>query len=464
MVWGGRDSYDDCPLLETGTSVDRYQIEAPLGRGGMGQVYRAFDTRLRRPIALKILHDTISPDAMMRLVREARLAASLSHPNIVAVFDVGEDRGLAYMAMELLHGRQLRELMRVPIPVPDKLRWLVEIARGLAAAHGAGLVHRDVKPQNVMVTASAAKILDFGIAKEIDEAAVKRTALLPSLRTQPGFSMGTPRYMAPEVLRGEYPSDSLTDQFAWGLVACELLVGSLPRREDLEGGRWTPPRIATPDVSARAASVIERTLADDRRERFASMSELADALDACARPLPRTEPQVALESPISPPGADDELIPVSIPDGRGSAAATRMFPVYTPEPERVARASSGGEQPRSSQRQSVAPVAVREPTPEVLAPLVDAALGELAFAVPGAFRRAVAIVTLDVDGGKARFFVQLVATDERGELWTPDASMDVVRAAAETISADARDGNGRWMRLVLALQHGSREASVVSIV
>jgi serine/threonine protein kinase len=416
-------------VRKPGEIIDRYRIEAEIGRGGMGHVYRAYDSRLRRVIALKVMNESLSPEGMTRLVREARLTASLSHPNIVAVFDVGDHEGLPYMAMELVEGRQLRHALRAPVSIEEKLRWLADIARGLDAAHRAGVIHRDVKPQNVMVTSSCAKILDFGIAKELDDAARKRTALLPSLQTQPGYAMGTPQYMAPEVLRGESPSDARTDQFSWGMLAYELFAGRPAKRDDIERGvRWKPPSLEGLHLPPRVASVIERTLAVDPDDRFSSLADVAGAIDATSSPLPRTAPQPAAAEPI---------------EDRAIGMPTRLFAVKTPKQVKTA--------------------SIRDPSRALLQPFADAALADLGTAVPNGFKQAVVIVTLDVEKGKARFFAQLVATDEHGDLWTPEASMDLVRAAGTLIAEDARDGNGRWQRLVVKLIGGSRKPIVVDV-
>lgn len=467
--------------FQPGAVIDRYRLESILGRGGMGQVYRAFDLRLRRPIALKILHETLSAEAMSRLVREARLVASLNHPNIVAVYDVGEHEGMPFMAMELVDGQQLRHLVGAPVSHHEKVRWLADVARGLDAAHRAGLVHRDVKPQNVMVTTSGAKVLDFGIAKELD-AGRNATALLPSMRTQPGFSMGTPQYMAPEVLRGERESDARTDQFSWGLVAYQVLAGEPARRNDLETGvGWTPPRLQLEGLE-RIAAVIERTLAEDCQSRFPSMFDVVTALEAGALPLPRTVAQgqrssspnrAAMSMPAStrslePPQVVQPTAPVSRAETSETSAPrfapTRLFPIHAPE---VAKRKSDTPPRKSHRPQPMSeppPTAVvREPARAVLQPLADACVAELMHAVPVGFRKAVAIVTLDIEKNKARFFCQIIATDETGEMWAPDASMDLVRAAGSFIAADARDGNGRWQRLVLRLQRGMREAVVTDV-
>src|SRR5262249_27637440 len=147
---------------------DRYVIEGTLGTGGMGEVYSALDTRLQRRVALKVLRastDGTSRERTVRMLREARAAAALQHPHVAAVFDTGEASGTVFIAMELVRGRSLRSLLRgAPAAMAQRIRWLTHIARGLSAAHDAGIVHRDVKPENVIVTEEGvAKVLDFGI-------------------------------------------------------------------------------------------------------------------------------------------------------------------------------------------------------------------------------------------------------------------------------------------------------------
>ena len=233
------------PLLSPGDTFDRYKIEALLGEGGMGQVYRVHDTRLHRNVALKFLRidasaehgsspQEVTAEAVHRLVREARAAAALDHPNAVSVYDVGEHDGIAYLAMELITGRSLRALIGDPeIPWTTRLKWLVDVARALAAAHAKGLVHRDIKPDNVMVRDDGVvKVLDFGIARRVRlPSAIAANPFDTSgglvTLTGKGNVVGTPCYMAPEQMRGE-AMDGRADQFAWGVVAYELLTGSLP--------------------------------------------------------------------------------------------------------------------------------------------------------------------------------------------------------------------------------------------
>ncbi len=235
--------------LAPGDHVDRYEIVRLLGAGGMGEVYEAHDPRLQRRVALKVLRRTgadgepASPgaeadgDRGARLLREARLAAALEHPGVVAVYDVGEVaepdslKGTTYLAMELIAGHSLRAYVGdASVSVRQRVRWLAEVARALAAAHWRGLVHRDVKPENVMIREDGVvKVLDFGIAKRthaIVEVGSTGGLQLPTI-TGHGVAVGTPHYMAPEQMRGE-PLDGRADQFAWGVTAYELLAGELP--------------------------------------------------------------------------------------------------------------------------------------------------------------------------------------------------------------------------------------------
>src|SRR5437899_2703641 len=191
--------------FQRGTRFGRFVAEAFLGSGGMGEVYRAFDTVLERPVALKVLaSDTGSREGSSRILREARAAAALVHPNVVAIYDVGEHEGVAYLAMEYVAGSPLRAWIGAPITLGARLRILLDVARALAAAHEAGLVHRDVKPENVMIRGDGAvKVLDFGIARR------PRAGVSPFADTEQisghtaGGVTGTLAYMAPEQMRAE---------------------------------------------------------------------------------------------------------------------------------------------------------------------------------------------------------------------------------------------------------------------
>jgi tRNA A-37 threonylcarbamoyl transferase component Bud32 len=257
-------------LLSAGQTFARYVIEAPIGEGGMGEVYRAFDEKLRRKVALKVLHpDLAMPDAAARLVREARAAAALAHPNTIAIYDLGEIDGTVFLVMELVSGAPLRAYVGdASVPVARKLRWLVDIARGLGAAHGAGLVHRDVKPTNVMISDEGiVKVLDFGLAKAIETS---------SFHTDAGLVVGTPRYMAAELFTG-MAADARSDQYAYGVTAYELLSGAYPG--SAMGAVPAALDTIVPEVGPRVARVIARTLSRAPGDRFGTMSEVANALE-----------------------------------------------------------------------------------------------------------------------------------------------------------------------------------------
>lgn len=288
-------------MLQPGSRFERFVVEDVLGQGAMGCVYRATDTRLQRRVALKVLAP--DPDsgalpmeaseAIHRMRREALASAKIDHPNAVQVFDVGEFQGCPYIAMELINGRTLRSYQGAhDVPWTLKLRWLIDTAKALGAAHRVGLVHRDVKPDNVMIRDDGVvKVLDFGIVRAVsDEALSASTSGVHKWTklTVDGRILGTPAYMAPEQLNAT-PLDGRSDQFSWGVMAYELFVGSLPwdtsskitalfvtilTQEVLDmpgpGGSALPSGV-------RAA--ILKTLKKNPKERFSSMEELIATLE-----------------------------------------------------------------------------------------------------------------------------------------------------------------------------------------
>src|SRR5688572_1203183 len=217
--------------LNSGTRLGPYEIVAPIGAGGMGEVYRARDTRLERTVAVKVLpsHLALSPDSRQRFEREARTISQLSHPHICALYDVGREGETEYLVMEHLEGETLAErLARGPLPLEQTFRFGVQIADALEKAHRQGIVHRDLKPGNVMITKSGVKLLDFGLAKVLAPASstVDLTALPTQAApvTREGTLLGTFQYMAPEQLEGR-EADARTDIFAFGCLLYEMATG-----------------------------------------------------------------------------------------------------------------------------------------------------------------------------------------------------------------------------------------------
>ena len=274
--------------LPRGARLGPYEVLGPLGAGGMGEVYRARDTRLGREVALKVLPDEVSSDRqrLARFQAEARMASSLSHPNIITIHDVGESDGTSFIVMELAEGRTLRSLLASgPLAIRRLLEVGVQIADGLAKAHAAGMVHRDLKPENVMLTGDGlVKILDFGLAR-LDPAtppsASDEQTTLERL-TQPGTVVGTVGYMSPEQTSGE-AVDFRSDQFALGAILYELATARAPfqRRTAAETLtailREEPQAVSSlnPQTPPGFARIVERCLAKDPSRRYASSLDLA---------------------------------------------------------------------------------------------------------------------------------------------------------------------------------------------
>ncbi len=223
-------------MLATSTRLGPYEIVAPLGAGGMGEVYRARDTRLGREVAVKVLPESLASntDRQARFGREARAVAALSHPNILAIHDYGTHGAVVYAVMELLEGETLRErLVKGPLPWREAVEMGAAIADGLAAAHAKGIVHRDLKPENLFLTNDGrVKILDFGLARvEPISSAQDETSPYVPPPTDPGIVMGTAGYMSPEQVRGQQ-ADARSDIFSFGCVLYEMVTGGRGGFED----------------------------------------------------------------------------------------------------------------------------------------------------------------------------------------------------------------------------------------
>ncbi|HKC26346.1 MAG TPA: serine/threonine-protein kinase, partial [Thermoanaerobaculia bacterium] len=266
--------------------IGPYEVLEKLGEGGMGVVYRARDSRLGRELAIKVLPSewTADPDRLARFAQEARAASALNHPNIVTVYDVGRERETSYLALELVVGASLRELLGEPLPAKRALAIAAQIAEGVAAAHASGIVHRDLKPENIMVTREGlVKILDFGLAKLVAPLSDGASALATVSRaTMEGTVLGTIGYMSPEQATGK-PVDFRSDQFSFGAILYEMLSGrrafhgaSAP--ETLAAIIREEPEPIDSSVPAPLRWVVERCLAKDPEERYASTRDLAHDL------------------------------------------------------------------------------------------------------------------------------------------------------------------------------------------
>jgi WD40 repeat protein len=287
-----------------------YRVLRELGRGGMGVVFLAEDSVLRRPVALKVLKGDLAADAAsrQRFLREARLAAAIEHDHIVPVYQIGEDRGVIFLAMPLLRGETLADRLRreKSLPLPEVLRIGREVAAGLAAAHERGLIHRDVKPANLFLEAGSGrvKILDFGLARREAPAGNYDTAPL----TQEGAIVGTPGFMAPEQARGG-KVDHRCDLFSLGCVLYTLACGELPFKGTdmiamllaVTTEQPRPPRECNPALPPVLSDLVLRMLAKDPVERPQSAAEVVAALRAMDRPGPPTEPLHATAILPAPP-------------------------------------------------------------------------------------------------------------------------------------------------------------------
>src|SRR5258706_1583016 len=266
--------------LSPSTRLGPYEILATLGAGGMGEVYRARDTRLGRDVAIKVLPAFFAavPERLRRFELEARTTGMLNHPNILAVYDIGTHEGSPYLVTELLEGETLRHML--PVARRKALDFAGQICQGLAAAHAKGVTHRDLKPENLFVTTDGrVKILDFGLAKVNSDLEGSETAAAGG--TTPGAALGTAGYMSPEQVRGK-TADSRSDLFSLGAILYEMFSGqrAFQRESAVESMnailKEDPPPLAEPGLER----VVRRCLEKLPEQRFQSASDLAFAMDA----------------------------------------------------------------------------------------------------------------------------------------------------------------------------------------
>ncbi len=297
--------------LNANTRFDHYEIIAPLGKGGMGEVYRAKDTRLNREVAIKVLPPSVAADheRLLRFEQEAKAASALNHPNIITIHEIGSAMIGAdvshYITTELINGQTLRQYLKTErLPLTTALDIGIQITSALAAAHEAGIIHRDIKPENIMVRRDGiVKVLDFGLAKltekrgrwgereRLGEDDATLALSLPPL-TIPGAVMGTPRYMSPEQARGQ-KVDARTDLFSLGIVLFELIAGKPPFEGDspievISAILVHEPaslKLLRPEVPVKLERAIQQTLRKEREQRYASAQELLHDLKACKQEL-----------------------------------------------------------------------------------------------------------------------------------------------------------------------------------
>ncbi len=288
-----------------GVLAGRFHIEARLGAGGMGEVYRARDTTLRRLVAIKRTQHAASEADRKRFLHEGQRASALNHPGIAAIYDVFTDAGEVYLVMEYIEGENLRSRLTRPISESDFRRIAIESAAALAAAHDKGILHRDIKPENIMLTTSGAhpgqvKLLDFGLAQQAtDETGLLETA---TMLTVAGMLAGTPQYMSPEVLNGQ-PADRRSDIFALGVVFYEMLSGHHPFAAPTPTAMigqvlHQPPRPLGPGVPAPFAAIVNRALAKSPADRYQTAHEIVHDLNH-----PDSVPPVARPSSAAAPAA-----------------------------------------------------------------------------------------------------------------------------------------------------------------
>src|ERR1039457_6295452 len=272
-----------------GRTISHYEITEKLGEGGMGVVYKARDSRLKRFVALKVLppEKVADPERKQRFVREARAASALNHPNIVTVYDIDQSDGIDFIAMEYVEGKTLDEVIgRKGLKLNEALKYAVQIADALARAHAVGIVHRDLKPGNVMVTAEGrVKVLDFGLAKLTEPAPVgpEDTTVTAERSTESGRVVGTASYMSPEQAEGE-KVDARSDIFSFGSVLYEMLTGRRAFRRDsrtltLAAILHQEPPALPEGAPSELERVVARCLRKDPARRFQTMADLRVALE-----------------------------------------------------------------------------------------------------------------------------------------------------------------------------------------
>ena len=425
--------------LAAGTRLGPYEILSSIGAGGMGEVYRARDRKLDRDVAIKVLPQSVAadPDTLARFEREAKAVAALSHQNILAIFDFGDQDGVAYAVMELLEGETLRaKLDTGPIPQKQAVDYALQVAKGLSAAHEKGIVHRDLKPENLFISRDGhLKILDFGLAKRVEAVAPGQETSAPtgSGHTQPGTVMGTMGYMSPEQVKG-LPVDHRSDIFSFGVILYELLSGRKAFRRETNAEtmaailRDEPSDLSEPgrSVSPALERVVRHCLEKDRDHRFQSARDIAFNLsDPSAPPEVSSAPKAAV-----PPGPS------------GFRIAVLPFKCGTSDADMLALADGMSEEIVSGLSRF-----------RYLSVVANASADGARYVVEGSLRRG---------GSDLRVTAQLVDTQTGARLWSETYRRDLQAAGlfkvqddvAGRIVATVADGYGV---LVHSIRAASRE-------
>jgi serine/threonine protein kinase/Tol biopolymer transport system component len=441
--------------LAAGTRLGPYEILSPLGAGGMGEVYRAKDTRLDRSVAIKVLpsHLSASPEVRQRFEREAKTISQLSHPHICALYDVGREGDVEYLVMELLEGETLSErLARGPLPLEQTLRYGQEIADALDKAHRQGIVHRDLKPANVMLTKSGLKLLDFGLAKAMAAPAEKGS--LTSLPTQQGLTqegtiLGTFQYMAPEQLEGKV-ADGRTDVFALGATLYEMATGKKAFTASSQASLITaimsaePPPISSvvPMSPPALDRVVRKCLAKDPEDRWQSAADLGSELRWIA--------ESGSQASVAPLG--------TTPPGRGVRAAWIVAGLFALAAIAVLAVMSR----RTAPRQDVLRVSL-SPPPSTSFYFLEANNGRVAISPDG---RRLAFSAIDGEG-TVRLWVRPLDTEAGFPLagtegaffpfWSPDGRSLAFFAQGKlkTVEASAAAASPRPLANTLEARGGS---------
>ena len=466
------------PSAEPGRRLSHYEIVSRIGVGGMGEVYRAKDLSLGRDVAVKLVRESVSadPERLERFDRESRAAAALNHPNIATIHAVGEHEGTRFIAMELVEGRTLGQLLeKGPLPVHEVLRLGTQLASGIAKAHAAGILHRDLKPANVMVTDDGLiKILDFGLAKRLSSTSDADPQL-----TREGTLMGTLNYMSPEQAASQ-PVDHRSDQFSLGCILYEMATGARAFDKDTMPEtlaaiiREEPRPLTTVDASIPAAlsAIVKRCLEKDRDRRYASTADLLDELErervafSAGVPLPprrRWRPAVVgllgvvaaaagvfSWSVLRPGDAEAPPAPLVMAPLTTYPGSERE-PTFSPDGSQVAFSWDGGT--GESRDIYVKVVGAEQPLRLTSDPAQDAwpawspEGGRIAFLREAAGGGSEVRLVPPI-GGPERLVTHLAVSGERGLSWTHDGRKLVV---------SDRASGGAVVLFLLNVEDGSRE-------